>query len=89
MLSPNDSWQTPTWSDRNRLSLPIRAAITWSMDGPPAPRPENISPETSPLIELWCPFPGPGSRAAGLSMPLRMWMSERYRANGWRQGVSS
>ena len=70
MLSPNDSWQTPICSERKRLSLPIFWAIAWSIDGPPAPRPENISPATRPLIELWWPLPGPGRRAAGLSTPL-------------------
>jgi len=53
MLSPNDSWQTPIWSDRKRDSLPISAAMIWSMDGPPAPRPVKEAPDTRALIERW------------------------------------
>ena len=39
IFSPCDSWVTPICSERNRDLVPILAATTWSMDGPPAPRP--------------------------------------------------
>ena len=49
MLSPKDSWLTPICSERKRVSPPMRAAITWSMEGPPAPRPVKDVPEPTEL----------------------------------------
>jgi hypothetical protein len=85
MLSPNDSCETPICSDRNRESSPSLAAITWSIDGPLGPRPVNMVPVMSPLIEFVWPFPMP--LAAALSTPLSTWKSPRKGASGERQGV--
>src|SRR5258708_22808634 len=87
MLSPKDSCDTPICSDRYRDSVPILAAIAWSTEGPPAPRPVKPVQLTTPLIDLWWPLPGPATDAAGLSSPVITCMSSRNGAIGARQGV--
>src|SRR6266704_1818216 len=55
MAPPKHSCDTPTCSERKRVSEPIRRATTWSMEGPPGPRPEKRVHVISPLIAVEWP----------------------------------
>ena len=54
---PNDSWETPICSERNRDSPPILRASIWSSEGPPGPFEVSRVQVISAHSDCGCPLP--------------------------------